>query len=165
MIVRPETEQDHEAVHNVTAAAFMGEAEARLVDDLRESGDMLFSLVAEDNDRVVGHVMFYRLQAEVEGGTINAVSLAPMSVHPDQQFKGVGERLVRAGLERCRALGVDLVVVLGHVSYYPRFGFSAELARKLDAPFSGDAFMALELRPVLPDRGRVSIAYPAAFGV
>ncbi len=165
MVVRPETEQDHDAVHRVTAAAFMGDAEAQLVQDLRKSGDVVFSLVAEDEGQVIGHVMFCRLVAEFEDHRIEAAALAPMSVHPDRQFRGVGERLVRAGLKLCEERGVELVVVLGHVSYYPRFGFSAELARKLDAPFSGEGFMALELRPVLPADGRVRIAYPAAFGI
>ena len=70
-----------------------------------------------------------------------------MSVRPDRQRHGIGSALVRAGLERAREQGWQAVIVLGHRGYYPRFGFSAALARTLTSPFTGDAFMALELVP------------------
>ena len=57
------------------------------------------------------------------------------------------------------------MVVLGHVRYYPRFGFSAELARKLASPFPGEAFMALELVPGALAGRAGSVRYPAAFGI
>jgi putative acetyltransferase len=59
----------------------------------------------------------------------------------------VGSALIRAGLERCVQEGHRIVVLLGHPGYYPRFGFSAERAGNLSSPYSGDAFMALELAP------------------
>jgi putative acetyltransferase len=93
------------------------------------------------------------------------VSLVPLAVRPDRQGRGIGSRLVAAGLALLRERGWAAVVVLGHARYYPRFGFSAELARKLASPFPGEAFMALELVPGALAGGAGSVGYPAAFGV
>jgi putative acetyltransferase len=84
--------------------------------------------------------------AKTDQGVIDAVSLAPMSVNPKCQRQGIGSALVRHGLRVCRERGKAIVVVLRHPQYYPRFGFSAELARNLHGPFSGGAWMALELK-------------------
>ena len=79
---------------------------------------------------------------------MGAVSLAPMAVLPDHQRQGIGSKLVLGGLEACREQGHKIVVVLGHPDFYPRFGFSAELARPLENPFGdGEAWMALEFVP------------------
>ena len=80
-------------------------------------------------------------------GALAGAALAPVAVRPDRQGQGVGSLLIRTGLDRCRGLRVDAVVVLGNPDYYGRFGFSARLAEALDAPFSGSAFMALEFAP------------------
>src|SRR5882757_8298422 len=84
---------------------------------------------------------------------------------PDRRRRGIGSALVRGGLDLARARDWRAVIVLGHQGYYPRFGFSAALAHPLKAPFSGDAFMALELAPgaLQGEEGRVT--YPPAFGV
>ena len=86
-----------------------------------------------------------------------------MAVEPARQRRGVGSALVRRGIEVCRARGYDLILVVGHRDYYPRFGFSAERARTLDSVYSCDAFMALELtHGALEDRTG-SVRYPAPF--
>ena len=104
------------------------------------------------------------LRAEMDGRTIRAAALAPMAVQPDLQNQGIGSKLVEEGLKVVRERAFDGVIVLGHSAYYPRFGFSAELARRLAAPFSGEAFMALELVPGALDGSMGSVSYPAAFG-
>jgi putative acetyltransferase len=71
---------------------------------------------------------------------------------------------VRRGLELCRERGKSIVVVLGHPAYYPRFGFSAELAKNLRGPYSGNAWMALELVPGALDGVKGTVQYPKAFG-
>jgi putative acetyltransferase len=85
--------------------------------------------------------------------------LGPMAVLPDRQRRGIGSRLVRAGLDACRHLGYEAVVVVGHPAYYPRFGFSRAGAFGLrfeSAEVPDEAFMALELRPgALAGGGRV----------
>src|SRR5436190_9240659 len=121
--IRHEAAADHEAVRHVNRLAFGGEDEARLVDALRSGGHSRVSLVAEVEGRVVGHVLFSEVPILTDGGTVAALSLAPMAVLPDFQRRGVGSALVREGLEVCRA-GHRIVVVLGHPAFYPRFGFS-----------------------------------------
>jgi len=109
-------------------------------------------------------ILFSRLPIVTEGGTVDALSLAPMAVLPSHQRQGVGSRLVEAGLETCRENGHKIVVVLGHPDFYPRFGFSADLAQPLESPFGGgEAWMAMELVPgaLAGVEGRVE--YPAPF--
>jgi putative acetyltransferase len=88
-----------------------------------------------------------------------------MSVQPGRQRQGIGSALVREALRRAQQQGWQAVIVLGHPGYYPRFGFSAVLARPLASPFSGDAFMALELTADALKGGAGRVAYPPAFGV
>ena len=94
-----------------------------------------------------------------------AAGLAPMAVHPDLQRRGIGSRLVEEGLEACRAAGRELVVVLGHPDYYPRFGFTPAAGLGLvwehDAP--SEAFLALELVPGAAGEGGM-VSYRPEFG-
>jgi putative acetyltransferase len=146
VVIRPETGQDQEAIWSVNQAAFEGDAEANLVDALRDGGFFVVSLVAEVDGEIVGHVLFSRMAIVTSFGTMDALSLAPMAVLPRHQRRGIGTRLVETGLEACREAGHRIVIVLGHPEFYPRFGFSAELARRLESPFGGgEAWMALEL--------------------
>ena len=113
---------------------------------------------------LTGHILYSPLTLERDGALIAAAALAPVSVLPAFQNRGIGGELIRAGNARCAELGCAAIIVLGHQDYYPRFGFSAAAAESLEAPFSGPHFMALELRPgVLKAGGRVR--YAKAFGV
>src|SRR4051812_17582267 len=101
-----------------------------LVDALRSAGDVVLSIVAEQDEEVVGHVLFSRLKIHTEGGgVIPAVALAPMAVMPERQRQGIGSALLRAALEECRRVRECIVIVVGHTHFYPlypRFGFSHE---------------------------------------
>ena len=162
--VRVETPDDFAAVRTVVSEAFGQADEADLVERLREDGEVVASLVAERDDAIVGHVLFSRLPIVAGDREIAGAALAPVAVLPKFQRQGVGSALTRRGLRHCAESGSEAVVVLGHPAYYPRFGFSTALAERLDAPFSGAAFMALELVPgALADGG--AVRYAAAFGV
>jgi len=161
--VHEETPEDFDAVRHVNLVAFGGVTEAWLVDRLREDGLALVSLAAEAGGRVVGHILFSRVAIETPDGPIPAAALAPMAVLPGFQRQGIGSELIRAGLEACRKLGEKIVVVVGHPDYYPRFGFSAVLARRLHSPYCGDAFMALELVSGSAGRGVRNPAVPGSF--
>ncbi len=88
-----------------------------------------------------------------------------MAVLPDHQRRGVGSRLVADGLLACRQAGHRIVLVLGHPEFYPRFGFSADLAQTLESPFgSGAAWMALELVPGAMAGVQGRVEYPPPFG-
>lgn len=145
MQVRPETPADAAAVHAINLAA-LGEGEARLVDALRIQADPLVSLVAEADGEILGHILFS--PATLDGHPeLRLMGLAPMAVVASRQRQGVGSALVREGLARCRRLGAQAVIVLGHPAYYPRFGFVPAsrfgVACEYDAP--DEAFMLVEL--------------------
>jgi putative acetyltransferase len=163
--VRAETPEDREAIREVNRRAFGREGEARLVDALRDGGYARLSLVAEEGGRVVGHVLFSDLPIIMQTGTLHALALAPVAVLPERQRQGIGSRLVREGLRTCAEAGHRVVIVLGHPNYYPRFGFSARLAERLKAPFSGPAFMALELVPGALAGVCGEVRYPPPFGL
>ncbi|HEX9867334.1 MAG TPA: N-acetyltransferase, partial [Candidatus Tectomicrobia bacterium] len=96
--------------------------EANLVDALRTGGKAVLSLVGVEGDRIVGHIFFSPVRIESDDGIAPAVGLAPMAVVPARQRRGIGSRLVRAGLDECRNAGYNYVVVLEHPTYYPRLG-------------------------------------------
>lgn len=147
-VISPEADQDRAAIWKVNQVAFEGDAEANLVDALRDGGFAEVSLVADLDGKVVGHVLFSRIAIVTKAGTVGALSLAPMAVLRSHQRQGIGSLLTAAGLRACREGGHRIVLVLGHPEFYRRFGFSAELARPLESPFGGgEAWMAMELWP------------------
>jgi putative acetyltransferase len=163
MEIRPERIDDRAAVREVNRLAFGRKEEERLVDALRAGGYARLSLVAEDEERIVGHIMFSELPIVTQRGEIDALALAPMAVIPHRERQGIGSMLVREGLRACADRGHRIVIVLGHPGYYSRFGFSAKLAKRLAAPYSGDAFMALELLPGTLEDVAGEVKYPPPF--
>ena len=151
---------DHARIAEINTLAFGKTDEAALIQRLREASDVMFELVSEDDAGLQGHILYSRLWAD--NGQLYA-ALAPMSVHPAQQIKGLGSDLVRASLVSAREFGVHGVLVLGHPRYYPKFGFRAETASSVRSPYSGSpAFMALEIeRDAFAEP--VMVAYPDAF--
>src|SRR5215204_3326406 len=120
--VRAETVEDIPVIRRVNELAFGQPGEADLVDALRAAARPYISLVAVSEGQVVGHIFFNPVTLEAEGSDF-ILGLAPMAVLPEYQRRGIGSRLVRVGLEECRRIGCDAVVVVGHAEYYPRFGF------------------------------------------
>jgi putative acetyltransferase len=159
----PEQLGHHADIAALLDTAFVGTDESRLVARLRRDGLVAASLVAIDHVAVLGHILFSRVAVSVDGRPVEAVSLAPMAVRPDCQRQGIGGRLITAGLAAMRDQGRQAVIVVGHPAYYPRFGFSAALARHLASPYAGDAFMALELTPAVLSGERGTVVYPSAF--
>jgi putative acetyltransferase len=163
MEIRPETEADHAAVAAVTAAAFGQQDEARLVEAIRASDEWVpdLTLVAEDDGRIAGHVMYS--YSALEGSDTPLLQLSPLSVVPARQNQGIGAALTRESLLLAEERGEPLVLVLGHPTYYPRFGFrpASELGLLPPNPEWEPAFMAAPLSaydPLL--RGRVTFAPP-----
>ncbi len=149
MQTRLETPADFPQIREINRLAFDGDGEADLIEALRADGAVTLSLVRQDEEGLlVGHILFSDLELKGEGREIRAVALAPMAVRLHAQGQGVGSTLIREGLAILKDLGIEVVVVLGHPDFYPKFGFKTDLAaQRLDAPFNGEAFMALELKP------------------
>src|SRR5438045_7196543 len=91
--IRPEKDGDHAAIREVNRLAFGGDDEPRLVDALRDGGYDRVSMVAEENGQVVGHILFSELPIVTRGGTVEALSLAPLAVIPLRQGRGIGSML------------------------------------------------------------------------
>jgi putative acetyltransferase len=161
MIIRPEKPADITAIDAVVAAAFERRAEAGLVQGLRDNGDLVLSLVADDEGAIVGHVAFSRLWIESDGARSPGICLAPLSVLPDRRRKGTARALVGAGHLRLKTLGEKIVFVLGDPAYYSRFGFSRGVAQAFDCVYQGDDLQALRLASDAPQTG--SVVYPPAF--
>jgi putative acetyltransferase len=147
MEIRAEQLQDRDAVYQLNVAAFRRECEANLVDRLRSVAST-FSLVAVDVDRVVGHIMFSPVAIDGEGESQSLIlGLAPVSVLPGEQGKGIGSLLIQQGLAACGQMGAKAIVVLGAPEYYRRFGFKSAKEQGLRYEYDGsdEAFMVLEL--------------------
>lgn len=131
MEIRPERRTDVAAISNVTTAAFAtaphsSGTEARIVEGLRAGQALTVSLVAEEGSEIVGHVAFSPVTIAGAGG--DWFGLGPVSVRPDKQRRGLGQSLVRTGLDQLRALHAAGCVVLGDPAYYRRFGFESDPA-------------------------------------
>lgn len=149
MIIRREKPEDVDAIYRVNEQAFGSKLEPEFVDKLRKSNVVTLSLVAEQDGCIVGHILFTPVTVESDNSSFDALTLSPLAVLPEYQKQGIGGRLVKAGLEKCRDLGHELVTVLGHAEYYPRFGFvpagSLGISCEFEAP--PEAWMILELKP------------------
>jgi putative acetyltransferase len=164
MRIRREESRDIPQVRAVNIAAFGSAAEADIVDVVRSDAHEVVSLVAEEGGEIVGHIMFSPVRV-VGGSDLRAMALAPMAVSPQRQRIGVGGELVRAGLEECRRGGAVAVFVVGHPSYYPRFGFSpaSALGFKCELDVDDEAFMAAELIPGALAGGSGTVHFHEAF--
>ncbi|WP_257548701.1 GNAT family N-acetyltransferase [Sphingopyxis sp. DBS4] len=168
-VIRAATAADADAIDAVVRAAFAGtgfghQGEADLVRVLEADGDGLVSLVAEADGVIVGHVLFSRMDVEADSAPVSAAGLAPVSVSPAQQGQGVGGKLIRAGLDALREQGAAMSFVLGDEAYYPRFGYSPDLATRFASPFAGPHFMAMMLDSGSPWPLGGRADYAPAFG-
>jgi putative acetyltransferase len=163
--IREEQAGDSDAIYKVNAAAFARPAEAALVDTLRDEGAVTLSLVAVVDKQIVGHILFSPVLVAGEGEGWSAVALGPMAVLPAHQGHGVGAALVRAGLAQLWRAGHEVVFVLGHSGFYPRFGFTVATAHGLrcqwDVP--DDVFMVVASQPDVLGKRRGTVYYHAAF--
>lgn len=150
ILIKSETEKDYRDITKVNNLAFGLSSEGLLVENLRLNTDFIkdLSLVAEFENKVIGHILFFPIKI-VEGETKHSsLALAPMSVLPEFQNKGVGSKLVTEGLKIAKDLGHPSVIVLGHKNYYPKFGFEPASKWGIKSPFDipDDVFMAFKLK-------------------
>lgn len=159
-LIRLETPADIPAIRELMEAAFPGDAEADLVDRLREDGDIVLSLVAESDEFVIGHVLFSRIVVESERRRSHAVALAPLAVYTEYQQQGIATRLMRDAHACLAAMGERLSIVLGEPHFYSRFGYSHRRAAGFTSTYQSPYLMALSFGEA-PWEGR--LVYPPAF--
>ena len=164
MQIRKEKVEDIKGVRRVNESAFDTATEANLVDALRDQAQPIISLVADDQGEIAGHILFSPVVLTGHPD-LKIMGLAPMAVLPGYQRKGVGSKLVLAGLEECEKLNVGAVVVLGYPEYYPRFGFvpSSRFGIGCEYEVPEDVFMVKELREGYLGGATGVIKYLAAF--
>ena len=135
--IREAVETDLNDVLSIERLAFGYDKEANLVRDLLRdpSAKPLLSLLAFKKDRAVGHILFTTARLSGTQETASIVILAPLAIVPDAQKQGIGGKLIEQGLELLSKSGVDLVFVLGHPGYYPRYGFKPAGHLGFEAPY------------------------------
>ncbi|MGP3965878.1 GNAT family N-acetyltransferase [Nonomuraea sp. 3N208] len=165
-ITRPETAADLAQIREVNLAAFPTSHEADLVEALRADPEAWIpglSWVAEAPDgSIAGFALLTR--CHVDGSP--ALTLGPCAVRPEHQRRGAGSAAIHGALRAAREQGENLVIVLGHAEYYPRFGFTPASGYAIRPPFDVEDkyMMALAFDPTRPVPTG-TIRYPAAFGV
>ena len=156
MVIRKETPTDYAQVYSLIKAAFAQAdhadgTEQDLVVLLRKSPAFLpqLSLVAEEAGKIVGHILFTKVQI----GESIQVALAPLAVLPGYQRQRIGTALVQEGHRIAASLGYGYSVVLGSSAYYPRMGYVPADTLGISCPFPGvprENFMACRLQPEAP---------------
>ena len=141
-------------VLSVEREAFGYDKEAELVRDLLNdaSAKPLLSLLAFEEERAVGHILFTKVRLMGPQDPVSAAILAPLAILPDSQNQGIGGKLIESGLRTLSDSGVALVFVLGHPGYYPRYGFQTAGCLGFEAPYpipdvNADAWMVQALCP------------------
>ncbi len=162
--IQEEQQGEYQEIRQVIVAAFGGDAEANLVELLRDRNKAPVALVAVSDNKIVGHIMFSPVTITPAPQAFRAVGLAPLSVLPEFQRQGVGSMLAREGLKKCAAAGFEMAVVLGSHHYYSRFGFSRASLYGLGNEYDADEhFMVMELKNGALDKVSGTVRYSLEF--
>ena len=150
--VRMERKSDVPFVRFVEEAAFARALEAEIVDRVRGTRDWWEdgSLVAVDAaGSIVGHVLLSRGRlVGTRGSETDIGMIGPVAVLPERQRRGIGGALMSAAIAAATARELPMICLLGHPTYYPRFGFEPARAAGIqppDASWPDEAWMVLRL--------------------
>ncbi|KUY20737.1 GCN5 family acetyltransferase [Elizabethkingia miricola] len=173
ILFRQENKNDYAAVFNLIQRAFEKEemsdhSEQYLVERLRNSEAFIpeLSIVAEINQNIAGHILLTRIKVvNNKNEEFESLALAPVSVLPEYQGKGIGGKLIETAHKKAKELGFGSVILLGHENYYPRFGY--EIAKKygIKLPFEvpDENCMTIELIKGTLEGIEGTVVYPKAF--
>ncbi|THB74597.1 MAG: N-acetyltransferase [Desulfobulbaceae bacterium] len=155
MKIRKTTESETRAILSIHSQAFgtvKGPEIAKLVSDLLgdETAFPLLSLVAVHKNKLIGHILFTKVEITGTEHPVAAQILAPLAILPEEQTRGVGQKLIHEGLRLLKESGTEVVFVLGHPTYYPRCGFIPAGEQGFEAPYPipeeyAEAWMVQEL--------------------
>jgi putative acetyltransferase len=169
MIIRKENIDDFEDVYRLNYLAFGNrEDESKLVERIRKSEEFIpeLSIVAEVDNEIIGHLLLSKATVVDYERIFDVIVLAPIAIHPNHQKRGIGSKLIEEGIRQCRHLGFSIILLIGHPSYYPRFGFQP--ARKYGLELKqfevpDEVFMVYEVEEGKLQGIRGELKYPKAF--
>lgn len=156
MTIRSEKPEDFAAIYDLVKVAFQtakvsNGREQDFVNELRAGGNYIpeLALVAEEDGKLIGHIMLTRTEIATDGGKVGALYVAPLSVVLARRGAGIGAALIEKGFEIGRRLGFRSVVLVGDPAYYHRFGFRSaiEFGIKHQHEIPNENVMACELVP------------------
>jgi predicted N-acetyltransferase YhbS len=161
-ILRHESTADSAAIEEMVRMAFLplaysSHTEEFMIRALRGAKMLSISLVAESGSRLIGHVAFSPVK--ISDGSSDWYGLGPLSVAPEFQRRGIGQALVRHGLDMLRERSAAGCVVFGDPNYYGRFGFSQDP----EIIFEGAPAELFQVLKIAVTRARGKVAYHEAF--
>ena len=160
--IRRETNNDIDSIDHLNREAFGGEDEPKLIQLIRERSELSVSLVAIEENTIVGHVC--ASPVTVNGNKQGIVGIGPLSVYESYRCRGIGGMLMEEIIVQLRDAGFVAAVLLGNPNYYPRFGFSSGASYNLQNEYrADDAFMAMELQPDALKNISGMVKYVSAF--
>lgn len=171
IMIRQESQEDYQKTEELVKQAFSNaefsdQKEHELVHWMRASDAFIpeLSLVAVDNE-IVGHIMLSKIKIVNDDRAVDSLALAPVSVSPNHQKKGIGSSLITHTLRKAKELGYHSVIVLGHQDYYPKFGFKPASLWNIKSPFNvpAEVFMAMELTKDALKNTQGVVQYSQAF--
>ncbi|HSO56823.1 MAG TPA: N-acetyltransferase [Paenisporosarcina sp.] len=169
MLIRTETKDDYKHVFNLNYLVFKNrDDEAKLVERIRFSNCFIreLSLVAMEQGEIVGHVLLSKAKIIRENGEKEVLVLSPVAVNPSVQKQGIGSNLIEEGLRRAKDLGYGLVLLMGHPTYYPKFGFQPAKRHGIELTqfiVPDNVFMVCELIDGELQQTNGELRYPPAF--
>lgn len=163
-IVRPQKPEECGAIEEILRRAYNRDDEARLFASLRGSSDFLpqASLVADHEGQLVGYVLFLKASLVCANDSHPALAMALFAVLPEFQRQGMGERLIRHSLERCRGINQNIFFVIGDPAYFSRLGFqeASALGMTPEFPLSGHPLQVLDLSGQIVGHVQGKVRYP-----
>ncbi|KHF38218.1 GNAT family N-acetyltransferase [Halalkalibacter okhensis] len=173
ILIRQERTTEYSTTEQMIKKSFLNEEysdkrEHLLVNRIRKSEVFIpeLSLVALNQGKeVIGHILLSKIKIVDGDNEVDSLALAPVSVTPEYQKKGIGSQLIHAALENAKDQGFSSVIVLGHKDYYPKFGFKPARLWYIQAPFEvpDEVFMALELTENALENVQGVVHYSKAF--
>lgn len=170
--IRQETTLDYSAVEHVIQKAFeqveiSDQTEHQMVKRLRKTESFIpeLSLVAEQENQIIGHILLSKIKVVDENEIHNALALAPVSVLPKFQRQGIGSKLIIESHRVAKSLAHKTIILIGHEKYYPRFGYKKCSQYNISFPFKvpDDNCMVIELQKDALNKVKGMVQYPSAF--
>jgi putative acetyltransferase len=158
-MIREAQESDLEEVFNLIYSAFGDKSESNLVRQLILDDDLLFNLIFENSDTIIGNVVVSKITMEPNEGLLCG-GVAPLSVLPENQSSGIGSQLMEAAIKKSKEMNINALFLLGDPNYYKRFGFTIS---DLQSDYNAEHFQELAITKECLVNVKSKVIYANAF--